>query len=147
MWATEVARRFPNSVVLLLHGGNKTPDEWYVEDSPNAGYGRTCTPVEIFLAKEREEYPGRTLVLISCNPLHLALHGFANVWYSPDETWVVPDRALTKEMMSESRFVDRKLDDPEDDIHFDEPPTTVGQTRWVTDPGVTGNVYEFLSAE
>lgn len=49
-------------------------------------------PVETLIKYEKAAHPGHIIVLLCCNVDHVTLHGFAGVWYSPNEVWVTPDK-------------------------------------------------------
>lgn len=153
MWQKEIARRFPDAVGVLCHGGEFVDGQWIVSAK---AYGRDLTAQDIARFAQAH-YPGRVIVLLCCNPGHLKL-GIPGVYHADDSVWCVPDRALTPEMFREAN---QKLaqctprcpcahgapastrpseDGPDSDdvIQPAQPP------RWDTDPGVAGNIYEFI---
>ena len=146
-WQTDIARRFPNSVIILCHGGHVIRGEWIIQTNPGGGYGDTCELVGDVLRKERAEYPEKTIVLLACNTDSIVLHGFPNVYYSLAETWCLPDRAIG-ELSEQDAFTTmdghryRTIFDSEEDGPM---PLSV-ENRWVSAPDVTGNVYELVSA-
>jgi len=138
-WKIEVARRFPNSVALLAHGGGPVKNEWLVADNPD-GVGPTADTVQTLIRNEQAEYPGRTVVLLCCNPAHYVLHGFPNVFYSTNECWCVPDRAVSLDDYIDSlKLIDFVPNFVLPTIHHD--------NRSVADPDVTGNVFELIEAK
>lgn len=126
-WATEIGRRFPNSVGVLCHGGDAVHGEWLCKsESGRKAFGHLIT-IEQLISIEQARYPGRTIVLLSCNVEHDLLTGHPGVYYSPSSVWCVPDRAV--------------IDKPE--------PTNRATLdgRSLREPEVVGNIFEFLSAE
>jgi hypothetical protein len=125
-WQTEIARRFPNAVGILCHGGQYELGRWIVKtDSSHLMTARDLALVYQHL------YPGRTIVLLACNPGHLAL-GIPGVYHFHSSVWCVPDRATGR-------------DDEADRITLDAPatrPMTPTLTRWQRDPDVEGNIFE-----
>lgn len=121
-WRTEVARRFPDAVVALAHGGTFINGEWLTKIGE---YNLPAMTVEHLIQHLQASYPNRTIVVLCCNPAHVRLHGYKNVWYATDSVFCVPDRAVG--------------DRPELDY--------MTLSRWTTDPGVFGNIFEFISAE
>jgi hypothetical protein len=141
-WAVEIARRFPsNTVGCLLHGGCIIDNQWVVLSKPGTGH-----PIELmadFIREEQRHYPGQRLVILACNVGHIQLHGFDNVWFSPDLTWCLPDRAVEPDT-GEEQF--KMLNDVRPFL-FDEGRSTFLHNRWADDPLPCGNIWEFLSAE
>lgn len=97
LWKAEVARRFPGALMLLAHGG-EIDGEWVHEyhDPTDSGLGvrnwvKTIRDVQA-------KYPGRFIVLISCNPSHLRLPpSVTGVAYALQSVWVEPDNQLTED--------------------------------------------------
>jgi hypothetical protein len=87
MWQTEIGRRFHNVVGVMVHGGNHLEGVW---DTSAISLGRWVTVNDV-VAKAKERFPGRTVVLISCNPGHRKL-GIPGVYYAHSNVWLVPDR-------------------------------------------------------
>lgn len=73
-WKTEVARRFPDAVVILVHGGNFVEGQWIVEG--DYASGMHVQPVEDVILKYEKLFPHRPIVLTACNPGHVILHNF-----------------------------------------------------------------------
>lgn len=126
LWQAEVGRRFHNAIFVMCHGGDILNGEWLCLPYGGPGGG---WPITKLIAIEQEKYPGRTLVILSCNPKHDALHGYPNVYYAPSSVWCAPDRAVIDGqtmMIGERLTLDgRSSNDPED----------------------CGNIFEFLSAK
>jgi hypothetical protein len=123
LWHTEVARRFPDAVVICGHGGDNDAGEWCVRPdrfdplasllSGQAAYvSLPLIPVTKVIRDTKARFPGRQIVLVFCNPGHHRLTE-EGVAYAGDSVWIRPDRSLT----------DRNNDYP----------------------GYTGNIFEFLS--
>ena len=117
-WQIEVARRFPNSVVIFAHGQELKNNQWFLFvtelDIP--------MPLEPALEYYHNKYPDRTVVLLSCNDGHLTIH-VPGVYYAKSKVWLVPDRAET-----------------EDDFEG-------GKNRASLDPDAVGNIFEFVKSE
>jgi hypothetical protein len=125
MWRREVARRFPNAVAVLCHGGNFVEDEWIIGASfPSTD--RHVTRATDVVVRMQKRYPGRTIVLLACNPGHLTL-GIKGVAYFKNSVWCVPDREITPEMFRGS--------DPQSYWKLD-------ASRWQTDGDTNGNIFE-----
>lgn len=89
-WHDEIARRFPtNTVGVLCHGGEFIDGEWIALESRMPEHLIRVTDL---VAKERAKFPGRTIVLLCCNPGHIELHA-SNVFYAQSSVWCIPDRA------------------------------------------------------
>lgn len=131
-WAAEVQRRFPHSVMVLCHGGNVVTDEWVIADDPYGPYGKVAEPVDVVLTKEREEYPDRTIVLLSCNPCHVAIHGHPGCFYADASVWCTPDRALLP-FTTNKYTLDGNRGDALNDL----------RPRSESNPDVVGNIFEF----
>ena len=127
-WRTEVSRRFPDAVVLLMHGGNFVGDQWICTAKSFAMY----TTVPEVIAYEQAKFPGRTIVVLACNPGHIHLHGFPNVYIAYDSVYCVPDRAVG--------------DNPENALELLDSGYDPALSRWSADPNVYGNIYEFQEA-
>ena len=153
MWQKEIGRRFPNAVGVLCHGGEFINGEWIVSAK---AYGRNLTAPDI-ARFEKAKYPGKTIVLLCCNPGHLHL-GIPDVYYANDSVWCVPDRALTPEMFAAGAGREKMaqctprcpcghaatrpaLADPDSD---DVIRPAAQPPRWEEDPGVLGNIFEFI---
>lgn len=139
-WRAEVSRRFPDAIVLLMHGGNFVGDEWICTASVYGKY----TNVPDVIRYEQKQHPGKAIVVLACNPGHIQLHGFPNVYIALDSVWCIPDRATG----GASANLMRKLDQPDFDPDDDESPSAGAAqgSRWASDPGVVGNVYELQEA-
>lgn len=143
-WQTEIARRFPsNTVGVLLHGGNFLDGQWIVLSHPESQH-----PIELiadFIHEEQVHYPGQRLVILACNPGHIALHGFNNVYFSPDLTWCLPDRAIEQDSgLDQFKMLGPSI--PWVHVGLTTRPVVV-HNRWQDDSGPVGNIFEFLSAE
>lgn len=94
LWMVEANRRFANPVVVFCHGdtyidafGNP---QWYA--FPDV---RPPLPVHTLALELKQDYPGRDIVLVICNPDGLEL-GVPGVHYSRGgSVWIVPDRNLS----------------------------------------------------
>lgn len=134
-WKAEVARRFPDAVVVLCHGGTFVEGQWLVKAQD---YELPLMTTDQLAQHYKNLFPNRVLVLLCCNPGHLHLH-VHGVYHAMDSVWCVPDRAVSKHP-GESRM---KL--------FPFPPLPVqhrdleGGDRWASDPGVVGNIFEFVT--
>lgn len=128
-WRTEVARRFPDAVVLLMHGGNFMGDQWICTAKSYEMY----TTVPDAIAFEQAKFPGRTIVVLACNPGHIHLHGFPNVYIAYDSVFCVPDRAVGDNVENALKLLDSGYD-----------PVL---SRWSDMPGVYGNIFEFQEAK
>lgn len=124
MWRREISRRTHNAVAILCHGGTIENGRWIV-GAADAGY--PAMPAQELVKKIQVRYPGRQVVLLSCNTAHLKL-GIKGVLYSPSPVWCIPDRELTLEMLTngESR---RLLDN---------------KNRWAEYPDAVGSIFEFV---
>lgn len=87
MWEEEVARRFPDALVVFGHGGDII-GEWAIEtpDGP-----KKLKDVAMSLTAL---YPDREIVFVSCNPGHYVINiphvhtANANVWIVPDKYYI-----------------------------------------------------------
>jgi hypothetical protein len=144
MWKTEAARRFPNCVILLAHGQDLSGVFYTFPD----GILQTGRPVETEMDLLQSEYPGRTVLILSCNPEGVAIHGHKGCYYFPNSVWVIPDRDTADEgiqglvplMLGGVWHVPHHADENP----FESPKPV---NRWATDSGVCGNVFEAISAE
>jgi hypothetical protein len=134
MWQKEVSRRFPNAVGVLVHGGNFVEDEWIVGTAISPGH---VTHVQSIVKHYQELYPGRTLVLLACNPGHLKL-GIPGVYYAMSSVWCVPDRQVE----GGGLFGRLKMSDGE--VGESSLPAVLA-ARSEGDPDVVGNVFEFVA--
>ncbi len=135
-WQIEVARRFPRAVAVVCHGGNIVHGEWIVLDNPGGVSGEPAERVDTLLDREAAEYPDRQVVLIACNPRHIAVHGHPNCWYFDSSVWVVPDRAVPAFSTGTSHTMDEDADAFPNDIY----------PRSTQQPGVCGNIFEACEA-
>lgn len=159
MWRAEIARRFPNAVGVLLHGGELMEGRWTVKTSET--YRQEAKEVVL---KNMRLYPGKVVILLACNPAHLSL-GVPGVYYATDSVWCVPDHAVRPDQFrSDDRLT---IDGPpasatlglipysEWDSIFPsllpdgKAPRVVYRerplTRWEEDPTVQGNIFEFVT--
>lgn len=93
MWRAEVARRFPDAVLIVSHG-NDIDGQW--QFVPDMTFGPVDVPLAPIPVKDevkriQAKYPGRTIVIMSCNPGHYHL-SLSNVAYALDSVWCVPDK-------------------------------------------------------
>lgn len=124
-WQAEAGRRFDHAVIVLCHGGNFIGNEWIVNAT---AYGRYTTAQDV-ARFEKAKYPGRTIILLCCNPGHLDL-GISGVYFFGDSVWCLPDRAIG--------------DNPQDarlklDTGYDP-----AMSRWSEEPGICGNIFEAI---
>lgn len=156
LWRAEISRRFPDAVAILCHGGNFAGEQWIC----SAGnFGRYSTVPEA-VAYEQARYPGRTIVILCCNPGHLKL-GIPGVYYANDSVWCVPDRAATSDgpedrlMLQTTKPTTAPATQPapapaapapvvvtHETIKYISVPRP--KTRWEESPGVVGNIFEFV---
>jgi hypothetical protein len=133
-WQAEIGRRFHYAVGILCHGGEVVQGQWLVMGRP--GEERPAETVAQVVAEEQKAYPGRTIVVLACNPYHEVLHGMPEVYYFPSSVWALPDRDVSPDgqiflKTSGNPFV-------EGDVHV---------PRSVADPDTCGNIFEAISAE
>lgn len=149
LWQKEIGRRFSNAVGVLCHGGEFIEDEWIV-GSPT--YGRSAQTADSLVAHFQAKYPGRTIVLLACNPGHLHLH-VKGVYHATDSVWCVPDRENGKAGQDLAKLGERNDDKrglPDDD--GDQTPTEerghpapeIKINRSDLEPNVVGNIFEFV---
>ena len=163
-WRAEVSRRFPDAVVILAHGGNFAGDQWICSALM---FGRYST-VQDAVRFEQARYPGRTIVVLCCNPGHLKL-GIPGVFYSNDSVWCVPDRAAQSDGPEDSRLLQatrpttapatQPATQPAGPPAPPAPPAPpvivthetlkyvfipTPKTRWEESPAVVGNVFELV---
>lgn len=138
MWQAEIGRRFPDAVGVLVHGGDFVEGQWIVGDWTYRSdrHVRLATDV----VKEAEAmYPGRTVVLLACNPGHLDL-GIPGVYYAHSSVWCVPDRDTASVLPEIARqqilFGQRAKSEGKKELD---------RGRWVQDSDVIGNIFEFQS--
>jgi hypothetical protein len=98
-WHDEVERLYPDSVMIVCHGGSEggrwllQPDH-YVRHSTGVGIPvpDPKRPVEDVYWEYRKKYPDKTIVLVACNPGgHRPF--LPNCVYATAEVWTTPDRA------------------------------------------------------
>lgn len=138
MWQAEIGRRFNNAVGVLVHGGDFEEGRWIV-GAHLASHRHVMLTADL-VRHYQALYPTRTIVLLACNTGHLNL-GIPGVYYSKASVWCIPDRALTPEMLKNG-IANRTFDD--EDVPERES-SSPQQSRWQSDPEVTGNIYEFVS--
>lgn len=86
LWEKEIARRFPDAYVVAVHGGD-VAGQWVCQNPDNISeLISTRSLAEKLVAK----YPGREIVLLSCNPGHYHLN-MPHVWHALDDVWFLPD--------------------------------------------------------
>lgn len=144
-WQKEIARRVPNAVGVLCHGGDFEQGRWIV--ASDSKHIQTARDVVL---KYKDMYPGRTIVLLSCNPGHIKL-GVPGVLYAHSSVWCVPDRELKPSMSDAERMA--KLFDhgfwtpkvPDESVPA---PVKILPVRPVVGrsdamPEIVGNIFEF----
>lgn len=98
-WRIEVARKYPDAVIIVCHGDDED-GHWVFcpDEAVMVGPIGIVTPLPRFSVEEgiksvQKQFPGRTIVLITCNPghYHLTVPG---VVYALDNVWLEPDRFL-----------------------------------------------------
>lgn len=93
-WGVEAVQRFGHKVVVVgAHGWYTVAGEWLVMPrllNSDSESDRPW-PVENLIEYEKAEHPGYQIVLLCCNVDSIVLHGYPNVWYAPNEVWIVPD--------------------------------------------------------
>jgi hypothetical protein len=135
-WQNEIGRRYPNSVGILVHGGDFIEGQWIV--GSHFAPHRHVTPIQEIVQHYQKLYPTRKVVLLACNTGHLKL-GIKGVPYAMASVWCIPDRELKPEHFATATqtidqggiviITNRKLDT---------------RTRWQTRPDVVGNIFEFV---
>ena len=142
-WQKEIARRFPDAVGVLCHGRSFIHNEWIVSAQ---SFGHLSTAQDV-VAYEKARYPGKVIVLLCCNPDHLDL-GISGVYFARDSVWCIPDRAMTNTLTYRMALYDvpdaycprDMLPSPKHGVVMDGP----AKSRWEEDPGVVGNIFEFI---
>lgn len=86
-WEREAQKRFSEPLLVMGHG-NDFLGSWCVWAS--VGGQEVPIPVEWMVGTVQEAHPGRTIVLIVCNPHGEKLKG-SNVWYARRSVWLVPN--------------------------------------------------------
>lgn len=135
MWQKEINRRFDNAVMILVHGGDFVEDQWIVGDWQYRS-GVHVRPIKDVVAETQKMYPGRTIVLLACNPGHLNL-GIPGVYYAKSSVWCIPDRDMDQATPSMSTMT---LNDTKPMSR-----AYINLGRWDEDPDVVGNIFEFVS--
>jgi hypothetical protein len=84
-WKIEVARRFPNAMILFCHG-NTYDGQWccFPEEGP-------VVPVRAMVQHLLAQNPDRVIVCIVCNPDGLKL-GIPGVYHAKESVWIIPDK-------------------------------------------------------
>jgi hypothetical protein len=140
MWQREIARRFPNAVGILVHGGDVVEGQWIVGTSYSPW--RHSMLVSDLVRHYQRLHPDRTIVLLTCNPGHIRLR-IPGVYYATSDVWCVPDRELTEEMFTSG--VDLCAVSAQF-IPFPVPvPSRPRPTRAQLKPDNVGNVFEFIA--
>jgi hypothetical protein len=93
LWQDEIASKYPDAVVVCCHGNDDKGVWSFHPDTVIAGFRVPLPPipVEAGVAKLKREYPGRTIVLLTCNPGHHRLT-IPGVVYSLNNVWIEPDK-------------------------------------------------------
>lgn len=140
MWQKEIGRRFPHAVGVLCHGGELLEGEWITLDAEAPVHFDLVTTL---IAREQAKYPGREIVVLCCNPGHIAIHNFPGVYYSPSSVWCVPDRSYADLSSSPDRMKMLDL------FHWGgkKSESKMAINRWSLDPDATGNIFEFIEAK
>lgn len=86
-WRVEIARRFPDAYAVAVHGGD-IAGQWLVQDPDDIS---KLIPVATLAHRLQVRFPGRVIVLLSCNPGHYKL-GIPGVYHAVDSVWFVPDK-------------------------------------------------------
>jgi hypothetical protein len=86
-WRVEIARRFPDAYAVAVHGGD-IGGQWLVQDPDDISQLISATKLAQRL---QARFPGRIIVLLSCNPGHYNL-GIRGVYHAMDSVWFVPDK-------------------------------------------------------
>lgn len=129
LWAKEAQRRFHNAVVIEMHGGLDLPNTWCCVDNGHMRF------VDDVVREDRAKYPNRTLILVSCNPEHIRLSGFPNVFYFTRSVWIVPDRNIQKYPTLAKEKIGPEIADTDD--------TTVDRN---SEEDCSGNIFEAIEA-
>jgi hypothetical protein len=127
-WRAEVSRRFPDALVILVHGGDFVEGQWLCSSRSYNHY----TLVTEVLRHYRELYPARTLVFLGCNTGSIRLHGLPNTFYALASVWCQPDRAVGDDLKDALLTFDSGLDP--------------ALSRWAESPDYVGNVWELVEA-
>jgi hypothetical protein len=141
MWQHEVERRFDNAVVVLVHGGDFVEGQWIVGDWSYRS-GMHVRPVGEIIREANKAFPGRTIVLVACNPGHLDLGSTGvdvPVYYAKSSVWCVPDRdvpTVSPELARAKLVFGMKAKAARH---------TLESSRWASDPDLTGNIFEFVA--
>lgn len=92
-WGRDCEQRFgPGCVVVYCHGWYTVHGHWLViPTNLNGQQEQRPWWAEDLIAFEQKNRPGRTIVLLCCNPDGCVLHGFPNVFYSTHDTFMDPD--------------------------------------------------------
>jgi hypothetical protein len=137
-WQNELNRRFTQpTIALMCHGGGPLASEWLAEDNPGGSYGTTCELVTILVDRIHAEHKDCLVVLVSCNPNHVMLHGRPWLFISPGLVWCEPDRAV-KPFVNSAETIDPPSTQPD---AFDPNET---DNRSVQCPTAIGNAFEFI---
>jgi hypothetical protein len=155
-WQAEIGRRFHNSEMVLAHGGQFVEGQWIV--GTERMYGGHVETMEDVIARAEKCGPGRTIVILCCNPDHVVLHGHPNVWYAKSSVWCVPDRNYDPRKnsfyRSHLKFSNVEIKGGEKvgaewsaAAHITSEPfvTDDRPLRSVSDPDCVGNIYEFVN--
>lgn len=102
-WIQEIDKVYPGSVIVFAHGGDVNgewvlhPDHFAIGEDGEAGIvWDTTITVHHEIAEIHKYYPGRLIVLVSCNPNHHLLHGEHGVVYADRDVFTSPDSAAPK---------------------------------------------------
>jgi hypothetical protein len=157
LWRDEIARRFPDAVGILCHGGDAVDGQWVTSAF---SFGHNVT-VRQLVERERRLRPGRPIVVLCCNTGHLRPNLGSDVYYALSNVWCLPDRALRQGDVSTDLILGPTTEPapvlPETESPWDKifpsllpslpkivviPPPP--PTRWQTHPDWVGNIFEFV---
>lgn len=118
-WKLETSRRYPNAVLVICHGED-VGGVWsfFPDKVSTVGPVSWITPLPTFpvtegIAKLKRQYPGRRIVLMTCNPHHHRLT-IPGVSYSLDSVFLLPDRLLSMRSLLEPTDVGNVFEFVED---------------------------------
>jgi hypothetical protein len=95
MWRTEVQRRYPDAVMVVCHGTDYN-GKWCAAPMIDGRFG-LLIPMDVFVPRIQKKYPGRRIVMVTCNPGHYRLN-IPGVVYALDSVWMQTDVDLRKDI-------------------------------------------------
>lgn len=140
MWRLEISRRFPDALGVIVHGGDFVEGHWIVGTAWQNW--KHVTPIEEVITHYEHIYPGRVIVLVSCNPGHVRLTSHPGVYYALDSVWVYPDRQMDKAGAAGQKL--NTLDKTMWNILLGD--ESKQQSRSEMFPGYVGSIFEFIEA-